>query len=71
MSTSTEDQIATVLALRPREKAREKARESARTPLKVLRGKRSERTTGNVVELSRRRRATPPEHFEPQGGDAA
>jgi hypothetical protein len=67
MLTNTEDQIATVLALRPRGKAQERAR----TPLKILRAKRSEHTTGNVVELSRRRRPVPPEHFEPQGGDAA
>jgi hypothetical protein len=67
MLTTTEDQIATVLALRPRAEAPE----GARRPLKMLRGKRSEHTTGNVVELSRHRRPAPPEHFEPQGGDAA
>jgi hypothetical protein len=67
MLTTTEEQIATVLALRPRGKAPDRAR----TPLRVLRAKQSEETTGNVVDLSRRRRPVPPEHFEPQGGDAA
>jgi CRISPR/Cas system CMR-associated protein Cmr1 (group 7 of RAMP superfamily) len=66
-TTTTEDQIATVLALRPRGTAPDRAR----SPLGVLRGKRSEHTTSNVVELSRRRRPAPPEPFEPQGGDAA
>jgi hypothetical protein len=67
MLTNTENQLATVLALRPRGKAQERAR----SPIAVLRGKRIAPTTGNVVELSRRRRPVPPEHFEPQGGDAA
>jgi hypothetical protein len=67
LTTTHDDQIATVLALRPRGKAQDRAR----TRLKDLRGKRSEHTTGNVVELSRRRRPAPPGHFEPQGGDAA
>ena len=65
MLTTTQDQIATVLALRPRREAKD------RTPLKVLRGKRSEHYTSNVVELPRRRRRPLPEDFEPQGGDAA
>jgi hypothetical protein len=67
MLTTTQDQIATVLALRPKGQAQDRAR----TPLKVLRGKRSEHTTNNVVELARRRRRPLPEDFEPQGGDAA
>jgi hypothetical protein len=67
MLTRTEDQIATVLALRPRGKAQE----SARTPVTVMRGKRGERPRGDVVELAGRRRPAKPEYYEPQGGDAA
>jgi hypothetical protein len=67
LTTTDDDRIATVLALRPPGKAQDRAR----TRLKVLRGKRSEHTTGTVVELSRHRRPAPPVHFEPQGGDAA
>jgi hypothetical protein len=66
MLSNTEDQIATVLALRPRGKAQDRAR----TPMTVFRGKRSEHETGNVVDLSRWRPPSP-EHFQPQGGDAA
>jgi hypothetical protein len=68
MLTTPEDQTATVLALRPRGEAPEDA---PRRPLRIRRSKRSEHTTSNVVELSRHRRPAPPEHFDPQGGDAA
>jgi hypothetical protein len=66
MLSNAEDQIATVLALKPRDKAQDRAR----TPLRVFRAKRNEHTPGNVVDLSRRRRLSA-EHFHPQGGDAA
>ena len=65
MLTSTEDQIATVLALRP--KARKPEAVAPEAP--AHRG--TERTPSNVVELSRRRRRRKREHYEPQGGDAA
>jgi hypothetical protein len=65
MLTSTEDQIATVLALRPKARTPDAAAPEAPAP------RRTERAPSNVVELSRRRRRTKREHYEPQGGDAA
>lgn len=66
METTKEDRIATVHPLTPRAEAPRRG-----SPRRIVRATRSEHTTGNVVELSRRRRPAPPEHFEPQGGDAA
>jgi hypothetical protein len=65
MLSSTEDQIATVLALRP--KARKPGAAVPMAP--AQRG--SVRPPSNVVELSARRRRRKREHYEPQGGDAA
>jgi hypothetical protein len=65
MLTGTEDQIATVLALRPKARTPDAAVRHAPAP------HGAERAPSNVVELSRRRRRRKREHYEPQGGDAA
>lgn len=67
MRITTEEQIATVLALRPSRRSRANNR---RAPV-VLRAPARSEITENVVDLERARRRLTFVDIEPQGGDAA